>query len=257
MNVDFSCAPARNYKYDCYHLKRNVSFLTFYFAVSAVSPVQHSRTIYLCEQRKIMRKILAILIVLFPTLLDAQTKSPAAPQPLVFTHVTVIDMTDAKLKPEMTLIVLGNRISVIGKTEKVRLPKNAQVIDAAGKFLIPGLWDMHVHALYEGRPEFFFPMFVANGVTGIREMGSTLPMDSIGKIREQIANGKIVAPRFGAVAGKIFNGPQSSERILPEFMYFKTGDEARQSVKDYKRQGADFIKVYDLLSREMYFAIVD
>ncbi len=89
-----------------------------------------------------MRKILLLLLtILLPIILIAQTK------PLVFTRGTVINMVDAKPKTDMTVIVEGNRITSIGKSSKIRVPKNAQVIDASGKFLIPGLWDMHVHAL--------------------------------------------------------------------------------------------------------------
>ncbi len=82
--------------------------------------------------------LLTVLLSLLPVI---QANAAAQPQPLVFTHVTVIDMTGAPPKPDMTVVVVGDRISVVGKTGKVRVPKNAQVIDATGKFLIPGLWD--------------------------------------------------------------------------------------------------------------------
>ena len=87
-----------------------------------------------------MRKKLALLlIILLPALLVAQVKPAAQSQPLAFIHTTVIDMTGAKPKPNMTVIVVDNRIVTIGRAGKVRVPKAAQVIDARGKFLIPGL----------------------------------------------------------------------------------------------------------------------
>ena len=64
---------------------------------------------------------------------------------LVITHVTVIDATGAPMQPDMTLVITGNRIVALRKTGTIRVPKGAQVVEAKGKFLIPGLWDMHVH----------------------------------------------------------------------------------------------------------------
>ena len=119
-----------------------------------------------------MRKIftLLLLIVLLPTSLVAQVNQAAQNTPIVFTRVTVIDVTGAPSKSDMTVIITGNQISAIGKTGKVRVPKNAQVIDATDKFLIPGLWDMHVH-LQAKTP---FALLIANGVLGVRHMGGNL-----------------------------------------------------------------------------------
>ena len=86
---------------------------------------------------------------------------------IVFTRATVIDVKNGQPRPDMTIVVVGNRIAALGKAGTVRLPTDAQVIDATGKYLIPGLWDMHLHwAPWET------PLLVANGVTGIREMGT-------------------------------------------------------------------------------------
>ena len=124
------------------------------------------------------------------------------PRPLVFTHATVIDMTGAEAKPDMTVIIDGNYIAAIDKTGNVPLPKNALVIDATGKYLIPGLWDMHVHLAISGN-EKSFPMYIANGITGIRDMGGDL--DSIKKWRQQSAAGNLLAPQIVA-AGPILDG---------------------------------------------------
>ncbi len=91
-----------------------------------------------------MRNLLALLLLTFlPTSLVAQKIPPN--QPVVLTHITVIDMTGAPPKSDMTVIINGNLITALGKSNKIRIPKNAQAVDARGKFLIPGLWDMHVH----------------------------------------------------------------------------------------------------------------
>src|SRR5690242_4415522 len=79
-------------------------------------------------------------------------------------HVTVIDMTGAPPQPDMTVVVTGNRIAALGPSRAVRIPKGALTLDAAGKFLIPGLWDMHVHAAWAGTLPTFGPLFLVNGV---------------------------------------------------------------------------------------------
>ncbi len=68
----------------------------------------------------------------------------------------------------MTVVIIGNRITTLGKSGKVKIPTGARVIEGTGKYLIPGLWDMHVHT---GQKEIFFPLYIANGVTGVRDMG--------------------------------------------------------------------------------------
>jgi hypothetical protein len=192
-----------------------------------------------------MRKALALmLIICLPNLLAAQ-KSSSEPQPLVFNRVTVIDMNGGKPQSEMTVIIEGNRISAIGKTGKVRVPKNAQVVDASGKFLIPGLWDMHVHLSETKTP---FPLFIANGVLGVRHMGGNLKQ--VFEWREAVRQGKLLAPRIvsgGAVADGANEGDWSVETL--------TVKQGRQVVSINKNQGADFIKVYDGTSRAAYFAL--
>src|SRR5688572_18385066 len=80
---------------------------------------------------------------------------------LVLKNATVIDATGAPARHNMTVVIVGNRITAIGKTGKLIIPKGAQVLDATGKYLIPGLWDMHAHALRRDRIETFLPLFIA------------------------------------------------------------------------------------------------
>jgi hypothetical protein len=111
------------------------------------------------EGRTFMKSIrlLALIIGLMSITTLAQTKS----KPLAFTHVTVIDATGAVPQREMVVVITGDKITDIGRFGKVKLPKSAQVIDAKGKFLIPGLWDMHVHLGKAG--ENSLPLFISNG----------------------------------------------------------------------------------------------
>jgi hypothetical protein len=207
------------------------------------------------------RSLALLLLVPYLVLPAAQARQLAQPESLAITHVTVIDVAarDARraLIPDQTVIVTGNRITALGKAGRVKVPAGSQVVDAMGKFLIPGLWDMHVHSMYEGRPEFFFPLFIANGVTGVRELASAFPLEHINRLRREILEGKTLGPRFGAVAGKIIEGQNQPAPRLPEFDYVATAEEGRRLVRERKAQGADFVKVYSSLPRDVYFAIAD
>jgi len=199
-----------------------------------------------------MKLLLSALLVLAVTVVsNSQTT-------LVLSHVTIVDVTATDpmraLKFDQTVVISGNQITSVAHSDRVRVPQGAQVIDAGGRYLIPGLWDMHVHTLVEGRPELFFPLFIANGITGIRDMGSNMPFERINQIRADVNNGRVVGPRIGAVAGRILDGPGTQVNVA---LAVSEPDEARQLVRNFKQAGADFIKVYNLLSRDVYLAIID
>jgi hypothetical protein len=206
-----------------------------------------------------MRMLLGLLlIILAPAPLVAQSKGDLQSQPFVFTHVTVIDGTGATAKPDMTVVMIGDRITTLGKSRKVRVPVNAQVVDATGKYLIPGLWDMHVHVFRNAsqRPpnEYYFPLFIANGITGVRDMWTKL--DKVAQVelwRKQFTQKPGTVPRFGAV-GTVVDGLPAT---WPNSDTVSTADEARRMVDRLKAGGIDFVKVYWNLSREAYFAIAD
>jgi imidazolonepropionase-like amidohydrolase len=199
-----------------------------------------------------------LLLVTLPSLVSAQPKQHPQSIPLVFTHVKVIDATGLPAKPEMTVVIMGEHIAALGKTGDVRIPKNAQIVNAAGKFLIPGFWDMHVHIFnhVSRRPPnaWYFPLFVANGVTGVREMW-TKPQDmnQVLEWRRQFGKGTFTLPRIAAV-GTVVDGKPST---WPNTDTVATPEEARRVVRKIKDAGVDFVKTYSNLSREAYFAIVD
>jgi cytosine/adenosine deaminase-related metal-dependent hydrolase len=107
---------------------------------------------------------LMLLLLLFFNIPAQQLRTDV----LAFTHVTVIDMTGAPPKRNMTVVITRDRITTIRRTGKVPVPHGAQIINATGKFLIPGLWDMHAHFTETERS---FPMFIANGELVVRNMG--------------------------------------------------------------------------------------
>ena len=193
-------------------------------------------------------------MLLLLTLFSAHTHPAPLSQPLVLTHLNVIDVTDGSSQSNMTVIIQGNHIAAVGKTGEVSVPQSAQTIEAGGKYLIPGLWDMHAHTLTNDRYEYSFPLLLANGITGVREMGNNLPPEKINELRQEILEGRRLGPRFGALTYSLVDGPGTQFDIAVEV---STPNQGRQLVKTYKEQGADFIKPYNLLAREVYLAIAD
>ena len=195
-----------------------------------------------------MKKVLLLLLVwLLPVGLFAQQGDNNQQKALVFTHVTVIDATGAPAEPDMTVVVRGDRIEALGKTGKLTVPRNAQVVDATGKFLIPGLWDMHVHPRL---PKNFLAIFTANGVTGVRVMWGK-PVHH--KWRQEISAGKLIGPRM-VIASNLVDGPNP---IWGGGIVVSNEEEGRQVVREVKKEDADFLKVYNKIPRDAYFAIVD
>jgi imidazolonepropionase-like amidohydrolase len=163
--------------------------------------------------------------------------------------VNVIDVTGGPTRTDMTVVVRGNRIASAGAADSIVTPADAAVIDGRGKYLIPGLWDMHVHAAWPDMADPLAELFVANGVTGVREMWG-----DPGIIKDWKAH---VAERDGwypriVAAGNLVDGP---EPVWPTSIRVRSANDARQEVQSLARAGADFIKVYSHLPRDAYFAI--
>jgi imidazolonepropionase-like amidohydrolase len=193
-----------------------------------------------------MKRHIALFLVLLPALLPAQSKPDLQPEPLVLTHVTVIDVAGGLTSPDMTVVITDDRISDLGEAKKVSVPPGAKVLNATGKFLIPGLWDMHVHWYTRDT----FTLFTANGVTGIREMFGN---SDLLRWRDETAKGSLPGPRM-IVASPIIDGP---EPVWPNSISVRNEDEGRKAVRKVKQWGADFVKVYSLLPRDAYFGIAD
>ena len=137
----------------------------------------------------------------------AQSPSPSI---LIIHDVTVIDATGAPAQAHRTVIVRDGRIEEIGSSAMGMGAKMRGVpVDGSGQFLIPGLWDMHVHMVFgdwfpRGR-EVTLPLFVANGVTGVRDMGGELEV--LQQWRKEIAAGTLIGPRM-VISGPMLDGPQ-------------------------------------------------
>jgi imidazolonepropionase-like amidohydrolase len=167
---------------------------------------------------------------------------------LVFRNVTVIDGTGTGAQPAMTVVIRKDRIESIGENGQVSIPPGSRVVNASGKFMIPGLWDMHVH-LTDARPS-AIPALVANGVTGVRDMGSSLK--ELDEWRVKIEDGTLIGPRIFR-AGPILNGTEFG----PVQLGVADATEARAAVRTLAKVGVDFIKIHMTLTRDQFLAIMD
>jgi imidazolonepropionase-like amidohydrolase len=179
--------------------------------------------------------------------LHAQTRSAPTPsRAVVFTHVAVVDVERGQLAHDYTVVVSGNRIAAMGPNP--RIPTGARVINARGKFLIPGLWDMHSHSM--DRWAWSSLLNVANGVTGFRDPGAVKPEQEIVALRRAVEAGAAFGPRFVA-SGRIIDGSPKSRAT-----YVAVDSPAAMRAEMQRRQqaGLDFIKVYTNLSRDVFLA---
>jgi uncharacterized protein len=179
---------------------------------------------------------------------------------------TVVDVASGFVVTDQTILIAGNRIVSVGRTDEVRIAPESDVIDAAGGYLIPGLWDMHVHLVREPEPvgggvsmatvDWHFPLLLAYGVTGVRNMddATTDPtLEFTNSVKRRLAEGELVGPRLVA-AGPFVDGDPP---LGPGAVVATTAAEARRVVDRLADAGADFIKPYENLSREAYFALMD
>ena len=171
-------------------------------------------------------------------------------QSLVIKRVTVIDATDRAAQPDVTVVITGDRIAAVSPWKKAKVPKNAHVVDGAGKFLIPGLWDMHVHGAADTRSPWSHLLFLANGVVGVREMAG--PPDAHAWRAQQASTDKPSPMVY--LGSPIVDGPNP---VWAESIVAANEAQGREVVDQQQQRGADFIKVYDRLPRDAYFAIAE
>jgi imidazolonepropionase-like amidohydrolase len=185
---------------------------------------------------------LAAVLAFAPLALSAQ-QSPAT----AFVDVTVVPIDRDRVIERQTVVVTGDRITALGPTSSVRIPAGATRIDGRGKFLMPGLAEMHAHVVGGNNPnhetinrDIMF-LYVANGITAIRAM---LGAPNQIPLREQLRRGEILGPTM-YVSAPSLNGNSAPNP-----------DTAAKLVRAHKAAGYDFLKIHPGLSRETYDAIV-
>ena len=169
-----------------------------------------------------------------------------AQQALVLRDVTVLPMTDADsaaVRAHQTVIVAGERITWVGANADARIPVGATVVDGRGQYVLPGLADLHVHAERAA-----LPLFLANGVTTIRELNGSAEHIAM---RDSIAAGQIPGPRLFVSTPLLVGEANRFRHVLVQNV-----DSARALVRRYAAERYDLVKIYDGLSRPVYDAIV-
>ena len=190
----------------------------------------------------------AFVATILPPAAPASRDDFGTEKTITLVHATLIDGTGAPERPGITVVLAKDRIAEIGRDEEIRIPDGAHIVDARGKFLIPGLVDMHVHTSWD--PDFVRPMLLANGVTSTREMFAR-EKKLISRRRTELDHGEVAGPRILA-AGQIIDGEDGP---WPGSIAIANADEAQKAVDTVKRDGYDFVKVYSALNRDEFFAI--
>lgn len=205
---------------------------------------------------RLLSLLASILLVVLSSLAPASEAQPQTNKNgLVLVHVTVVDVRSGNLAQDQTVVIEAGKILSVGASKTTKPQAGARSIDCTGLFLIPGLWDMHVHLefgdWFPGSKQISLPLFIANGVTGVRDMGSEL--ETVQSWRRDIEAGKLIGPRI-YTSGPMLDGPKPR---FPSSIAISTPEDGRRAVNDLKRRGADFIKFQSLIPREAVFAIAD
>lgn len=178
-----------------------------------------------------------------PISLDILQSSKPLLTPLALRHVTVIDMTNGQLVRDQTIVIVGNRIQRLGPATGTAVPSNARVIDLQGKYVIPGLWDMHAHVDNGVRQA--YPLYIAHGVTGIREMEELYPFHAW---QNAVMMGAKVGPRSVGASIDVSYNPNVS---------LKTVEDARRIVDSMKAGGYTHLKFHGVPDdRAIFFALL-
>jgi hypothetical protein len=205
------------------------------------------------------------LVVVLATLLTwplPETPSPGISGDFLVRNVAVVDVVNDRIVPGRDVVVRNGRIEAVGASTPDGAPRGLVVVDGTGKFLIPGLWDMHVHSL-KISPQFTHPLSIANGITGVREMwGCPALPDSflacgedLERWRARLRDRTHLAPRYILRSSYAVNGEEGVPTAAPAFFKARNADEARALVAHQAAAGVDLIKTYTNVSLAAYEAL--
>jgi hypothetical protein len=211
---------------------------------------------------KYIQFILLLIIALATSCNSDQIK--IGPKDLAIQNVSIVDVKTGEFWNNMSLIIRGNKIDTIGKSADFRLSGSDKWVDGSGKYLIPGLWDMHAHLFNE--PDIRnvgYPLFIANGITGIRIMAAdcldppcedpNMTIDQYRRLQNEIKAGQLLGPK-SILASDYINGTLKGESTV---LKPRTEEHGRQLARLLKDRQVDFIKIYDVLTPEAYYGITD
>jgi predicted amidohydrolase len=202
----------------------------------------------------------AIALLAAAASVSAAAHTTAQPPALAIRNVNVVDVAGGPTQPGRTVVIQGNRIVAVGPAAAVRVPRGAQVVDGTGKYLIPGLWDMHTHVTYAHAG---LALNLANGVTGVRDMGATR-FATARAWRDSIAAGQLLGPRM-RIASPVAENERWLGRVRQIEVYRDivaerfgpaSAEEAVRWVDSVAALGANHVKVRNWPSAEISLALV-
>jgi imidazolonepropionase-like amidohydrolase len=180
----------------------------------------------------------------------ARKVAPAAASAIAIVNGDLFDSERGSMLPRRTVVIRGDRIIAVGPADSVTVPAGATIIDAAGKTVMPGLWDMHSHLFLTSQTSRAVSD-LASGITTIRDLASDL--DVAISFRERSAAGSLAAPR--AILAGFIEGP--GRWAGPTEVLVSTEEQARAWVARYDSLGFKQIKLYNLVQQDLVPAIAD
>jgi Amidohydrolase family len=183
----------------------------------------------------------------------AQSKAEPSGQTLVFTNVNVVDTRAGRILPGMTVVVRSGRIQGVARVGLIAENHNVRMINAAGEYVMPGLWDMDVRTASTAAAwdeHIIYPLYVANGVTGVRDMGGD--PDLLDQRSQRVEDGTLPGPHI-LVAGPILSGGKSNTQAVA----LNNPTEAREAVAKLKEHGMNLLTMRSDISRDSYYALAD
>lgn len=190
---------------------------------------------------------LRVIFTLPLCLIVVFSSQAATPTQIALAHVTIIDVRDGSEKTDMTILISGSRITALGPSSEIPLPKRVRAINGRGKFLIPGLWDMHIHSDGDERT---LRLLVEWGITGARDMSGDIT--KLVEARRRIANGDLLGPRLLIAGPRLMGPPAETDE---EVWVLHSPDGARRAIYSLAEMHVDFVKVHDGLARDTFLAI--
>jgi hypothetical protein len=205
----------------------------------------------MCSRDWKMRVFLLTFLCLNPCIW-AQSKAEPSTQTLVFTNVNVVDTRAGRIRPGMTVVVRSGRIQGVARVGLIAENHNVRIINAAAKYMMPGLWDMDVHTASTAAwdEQIIYPLYFANGVTGVRDMGGD--SDLLELRSQRVEDGTLPGPHI-LVAGPILSGGKSNTQTV----VLNNPTEAREAVANLKEHGMNLLTMRSDISRDSYYALAD
>jgi hypothetical protein len=191
-----------------------------------------------------MNKLLIVSVFLMGMIIRQSYSHPI--YDLLIKNVNIIDVKKGKTINNQNIFIQGDRIIII--TDRLKSEHTAKItIDGSGKYLIPGLWDMHTHNWWNLH---FSNYYVANGVLGVRNMYT--PMEFIKPLKDSIDHDLIIGPKYFA-AGRVIEG---SNPEFTDWLVVDSVHKIKSALDILESEGSDFVKIYNKIPRQVYFELM-